>query len=284
VPEGDTIHRVADRLRDAIAGHEVTRVELRRDPRGLRPPEPGTVVTDVEARGKHLLVCFADGATLHTHMQLHGAWHVYQPGERWRRAGHRARVIVEVDDGTTAVCFDAPVVELRREGRAHAPSRALEMLDRLGPDLATSSVDLDAVLARLATLAPETTIGDALLDQRVAAGLGNVYRSEVCWARRVHPATPLAALDDAQRRAIYTTAHEQLLANTQTTRRVTYEGGLAVYGKHRRPCPRCGTPIRREWKETQAKATQEPQPKSTSRSGTNDRVTYWCPRCQPARD
>jgi endonuclease-8 len=265
VPEGDTIHRWADRLRTAIGGHAVRRFELRRDPHGLRPPPPGTVVTDVEARGKHLLVRFDDGATLHTHMQMLGAWHVYRPGERWRRAQHRARVVLEVDDGTTAVCFDAPIVELRRERMTRAPSSADRSLARLGPDLCLDAADLDEALRRLATLPPDTLLGDALLDQRVAAGVGNVFKSEVCWAHRLHPSTPIARLDDATRRAVYETAHAQLRANANRPgRRVTYQGGLAVYGKHNRPCPRCRTTIRRAW------------------TGRDDRVTYWCPTCQPA--
>src|SRR6476469_6936208 len=105
MPEGDTIFRTATALRAAIGGKRISSFEVRRDPRGRRPPEPGTLVTDVEARGKHLLVHFDDGNVLHTHMQLTGAWHVYGPGERWRRPGHTARVIVRVADGTSAVCF-----------------------------------------------------------------------------------------------------------------------------------------------------------------------------------
>ena len=263
MPEGDTVHRWAERLRTALCGHALTRVEIRRDTRGLRPPAPGTHVTGVEARGKHLLVHFDDGATLHTHMMLDGVWHVYRARARWRRAAYRARVVLQVDDGTTAVCFDAPVVELRREGRAHPPTRATESLDRLGPDLCGDAPDLDAVLDRLATMPAETMIGEALLDQRVAAGIGNVFKSEICWARRVHPSTPVGALAPEVQRALYDTAHAQLRANLGSGRRVTYRGGLAVYGKQRRPCPRCRTPIQRAW------------------TGSDPRVTYWCSRCQP---
>src|SRR5439155_21566459 len=154
VPEGDTIHLTARRLRDALAGRRVVRFGLRGDPRGTSSPAEGTEVTAVEARGKHLLVHFGDGATLHTHMQLHGRWDVYAPGERWRRPAHRARVIVEVDDGTSAVCFDAPVVELRRDHHSLVPTRAARSLARLGPDLVDPDADLDVALANLDTLAP----------------------------------------------------------------------------------------------------------------------------------
>ena len=110
MPEGDTIFRAATQLRTALVGKRLVDFELRRDPRGRRGPEPGTEVTAVQASGKHLLVHFGDGHVLHTHMQMTGAWHVYRPAQRWRRPGHTVRVIVKVDDGTTAVCFAAPVV------------------------------------------------------------------------------------------------------------------------------------------------------------------------------
>src|SRR5450432_3569372 len=111
-------------------------MEIRRNPRGRRAPEPGTTVVEVTAQGKHLFVRFDDCQVLHTHMQMTGAWHVYRPGERWRRPGHTARVILRVDDGTSAVCFAAPIVELRRDADARdRPTRASRMLERLGPDL-----------------------------------------------------------------------------------------------------------------------------------------------------
>ena len=263
MPEGDTVHRWAAQLDAALVGRALQRVEIRRDPRGIRPPAAGTHVTGVEAHGKHLLVRFDDGATLHTHMQLHGIWHIYRPRARWRRPAHTARVILEVEDGTTAVCFNAPVVELRRDVGVPRSSRALRSLEQLGPDLCGEVADVDRVLERLHDVPAETPLGDVLLDQRVAAGIGNVFKSEICWARRVHPSTPIGALPDATRRALYDTAHRQLHGNLGGGRRVTYHGGLAVYGKVRRPCPRCRTPIRRAW------------------TGNDARVTYWCPTCQP---
>jgi endonuclease-8 len=268
VPEGDTIHRTAAALRAAIAGKRLVALEVRRDPRGRRPPEPGTTVTDVEARGKHLLVHFDDGNVLHTHMQLTGAWHVYRKGERWRRPGHTARVVLEVDDGTVAVCFAAPVVELRREtGDRLPPSRAAASIERLGPDLCESEPDFDAVMERLRALDPATEIGAALLDQRVAAGIGNVYKSEVCWAERVSPFTPLGELDEAAPRRLFETAHRMLRANLGSGRRVTYGGGLAVYGRAGRLCPRCRSRVRRRGGKI-----------------NEDRVTFWCPTCQPMGD
>lgn len=262
VPEGDTIFRAAAQLRAALGGKELVELELRRDPRGRRGPEPGTTITSVDASGKHLLVHFSDGHVLHTHMQMTGAWHVYTPGQRWRRPGHSARVVVRVADGTSAVCFAAPIVELRRDGdvRDHV-TRASRMLERLGPDLCEPGVDLDVVVARLAKLDPGTELAAALLDQRVAAGIGNVFKSEVCWAERTSPFTAIGDLDDAARRRIYETARHQLTSNLTTARRTTYRNGLAVYRRARLPCPRCGEPIR-------------------SRRDQATRSTYWCPRCQ----
>ena len=263
VPEGDTIFRAAEQLRAALAGKRLVELEIRRDPRGRRGPEPGTEITTVDAAGKHLLVHFADGHVLHTHMQMTGAWHVYARGERWRRPGHTARVVVEVDDGTTAVCFAAPIVELRREHELGARSTpAARMLERLGPDLCVAVVDLDVVLARLSELPPETELAAALLDQRVAAGIGNVFKSEICWAERIHPFTPIGALDEATRRRIYGTAHRQLTSNLATARRTTFGTGLAVYRRAGRGCARCRATI-------------------VSRRDRALRSTYWCPTCQP---
>jgi endonuclease-8 len=263
VPEGDTIFRAAAELRAALVGKRLSEsLELRRDPHGQRAPEAGTEVSAVEANGKHLLVHFGDGQVLHTHMQMTGTWHVYGPGERWRRPGHTARVVLRVDDGTTAVCFAAPIVELRRDGGRDRSTRAMRLLEHLGPDLCVDVVDFDDVLIRLAALPPETELGAALLDQRVAAGIGNVYKSEVCWAERISPFTSLGALNDATRRRLYETAHTQLTTNRTTARRTTHGSGLAVYGKARRPCPRCRTPI-------------------AARRDESGRTTYWCPRCQP---
>ncbi len=262
VPEGDTIFRAAAQLRDALVGKELAALEVRRDPHGRRGPEAGTTVTAVEAAGKHLLVHFDDGHVLHTHMQMTGAWQVYpEASTRWRRPAHTARVVLRVADGTTAVCFGAPIVELRRERDARG-SRATRMLEHLGPDLCAPDFDVDAVLPRLASAPPERELGAVLLDQRIAAGIGNVYKSEVCWAERLSPFTRIGDLDESTRRRVYETARSQLTSNLGAGPRTTYGRGLAVYGKPRRPCPRCRTTI-------------------LSRRDQSGRATYWCPGCQP---
>lgn len=271
MPEGDTLHRAANRLRPALVGRRVERFEAPRVA-GSRPG-PGTTVTGVEAVGKHLLVRFDDGHLLRTHLRMTGSWHLYRAGERWRKPAHLARALIDVGD-RVAVCFSAPVVVVEREatdrgatGRA-APDRATPTaLAHLGPDLCVPGADLEAVLVRLDRLDPDgPTIAEALLDQRVASGIGNVYKSEVLWALRVDPFAPVGRVDEATRRGLYERAHRLLLHNLTTARRTTVAGppgSVAVYGRAGRPCRACGTPIR------------------SRRHGEQARVTYWCPRCQP---
>jgi len=257
MPEGDTIHRAADRLRPALAGQALVRLDAGRA-RGRRPA-PGTLIDDVEAQGKHLRIRFADGTALRTHLRMNGSWHLYRRGERWQRPAHVARAVVEVEDWV-AVCFSAPVVELEHDDTATA---------HLGPDLtnaALTDAQLDAAVERLVTIAgPATPIAVALLDQRVAAGIGNVFKSEVLF---IHGIDPFAAVGDLAvdtRRQLLATAAKLLRANaTSGGPRVTYAGATAVYGRERQPCRRCGTPIRRR------------------RQGEQARSTYWCPTCQPA--
>jgi endonuclease-8 len=257
VPEGDTIHRVADRLRPALAGQVLERFEA---PRAVgRRPALGTTVESVEAVGKHLLIRFADGVTLRTHLRMVGTWHLYRRGSRWRLPDHLARAVVGVPEWE-AVCFKAPVVELHRgpdEGVGH-----------LGPDLCLEDPPVDEVLARLAARTDvETEIAPALLDQQIAAGVGNVFKSEVLWACRVDPFAKVVDLDTDTRRRLVETAARQLRANVRSVgeRSTLAGGGVAVYGKRGQPCPRCGTPIQRDLQ------------------GEDPRVTYWCPQCQPAR-
>jgi endonuclease-8 len=166
------------------------------------------------------------------------------------------RALVGVDEWV-AVCFSAPDVELTAEeavGVAH-----------LGPDLCGEDADLDEVLRRVAAEPAGRPVLDALLDQRIASGIGNVYKSEVLFACGVHPATPLGELSPDARRRLWATAAEQLRANLGGGGRDTTGGaGLAVYGRRSRPCLRCGTPI--QW----------------AALGEHHRGTSWCPTCQPA--
>lgn len=257
MPEGDTIWRTAATLDRALAGRELVRFEALR--LQFQPFPARTVVEMVEPVGKHCLVRFDDGRTLRTHLRMTGSWHLYRPGERWQRSAAAMRAVVEVPDWL-AVCFSAPVVELTSSDVAD------EAVGHLGPDLCQPAPDLDEAADRMAALSPpDRPVGEALLDQRVAAGIGNVYKSEACYALGVHPFTPVGALDRATHVALLDEAGRQLRANLGNVERSTLPGaGLAVYGRRDRRCRRCGTTI--EW---------APQ-------GAQRRGTYWCPTCQPA--
>lgn len=276
MPEGDTIFRTAAGLRPHLVGRTVTAARARvPGPRIERVV--GEEVTAIEAVGKNLLVRFANGLELRTHLRMHGSWHRYRPGEPWRRPPGRAVVVLEVP-ASVAVCFDAPVVELlevRGEG-LHAP------LATLGPDATADDFDRADALRRLRHPArARLTAAEALLDQRALAGVGNVYKSEVLFVERVDPFVHVAHLDDATLRRLVDRARALLLANRGSVARVTTGpagdgpptgldpaaapargGRLWVYRRAGRPCRRCGTAIR------------------ARRHGDLPRTTYWCPRCQ----
>ncbi len=262
MPEGDTLFRTAAVLREVLLGRDVTAARGRPGGAALGRVV-GSRVVSVEARGKHLLIGFDAGLTLHTHLRMNGSWHRYRTGEPWRRSPARAVAVIEVP-GMVAVCFDAPTVELM-DTAALAIHPALAAL---GPDLLAPEPDLDAAVARLS--APEraaTPIGEALLDQTALAGLGNVYRSEVCFIERVDPFASVGALARGTVRRMLGTGARLLAANvsggTRTTVHRSRPGTLFVYGRAGRPCRRCGTLIR------------------TRVTGELPRRTYWCPTCQP---
>jgi endonuclease-8 len=267
VPEGDTLARVADVLGRALIGQTVTAARGR--PGGARLDKVvGATVDSVAARGKHLLIGFSNGLTLHTHLAMTGEWHRYRPGERWRRPSGCAVAVIETPV-STAVAFDAPTVELLE-------TRAIPLhprLRRLGPNLAAETFDPDVALAALRDpTRASLTIGDALLDQRALAGLGNVYRSELCFLERISPFTLVSDVADETLRRLVVRGSELIKANAHGGARVTTTAGTAgntyVYGRTGRPCRRCGTLVR-------SKVVRG------SGSGTPRRV-YWCPSCQSA--
>lgn len=271
MPEGDTIHRAAARLRPALDGATLVAFEAPRLTGGR--PRPGEVVGPVEAVGKHLLVAFSGGLTLQTHLRMTGSWHVHRTGERWRKPAHLLRCRIAVP-GWEAVCFSAPVV---RTWPTSLRGTAADPLGHLGPDLSgpslapevvpTGDADDDAVATALARLRsvvdPRTSVGEALLDQRVGSGIGNVYRSEVCWALGVSPFAPVGDVGDDLAARLLSTASRLLRRNQGAGPRTTVPGGLAVYGRRGRPCRRCGTAVR------------------STMAGSPQRVVYWCPTCQP---
>jgi endonuclease-8 len=264
MPEGDTIAQSAHTLAGVLTGRRVTGfrsavpgVEARAAALGV----VGSDVAAVESRGKHLLIRFSTGAVLRTHMRMTGAWHLYRVGSRWQKSAHQAKVVLEAGD-VLAVCFSAPEVEMLAAGEAahHAG------LERLGPDLLGPDFDEAEALTRLRA-AGDRSIADALLDQSIAAGIGNVYKSEVLFLERVDPFAAVGSLDDETLRRLLLTARRQLRRNVGTGRRRTTQAGhpasLYVYERGGRPCARCGTPIRR------------------ALHGEHARSTYWCPSCQP---
>lgn len=264
MPEGDTLARIAAVLGRDLTGRTITAARGR--PGGARLERVvGQLVESVEARGKHLLIAFSNGLTLHTHLALHGSWHRYRAGERWQRAPSRAVAVLETQSAV-AVCFDAPTVELM-ETRALAIHRRLT---RLGPDLADDKVDPESAVSRLRDPSrAQMTIGDALLDQRAAAGLGNVYRSELPFLERISPFTAVANVSDEVLGRLLERGARLIRANSAGGARVTTPSGtrgpLYVYGRTGRPCRRCGTLIK--------------SAVAVSRSG-NPRRVYWCPSCQ----
>jgi endonuclease VIII len=263
MPEGDTIHRSATVLRAALLGEAITSFVA---PRVVGPvPQAGAIIESIEATGKHLHIAFDDGLVLHTHMRMTGSWHVYREGEQWRRSAHKMRCTIQVP-GWVAVCFSAPVVEVFRSNdrRRHA------VLGALGPDLCREDVDFVVAADRFKRFAEaDTTIAEALLDQRIAAGIGNVYKSEALWACLLDPFTPVKDIPTVIRRALLITASRMLRANLDRPERITapqVPGGLAVYGRQGKPCTRCGHAI------------------EVRKHGEQARVTFWCPGCQVPPD
>ncbi|AUN39113.1 DNA-formamidopyrimidine glycosylase family protein [Tsukamurella tyrosinosolvens] len=259
MPEGDTVHNLAARLRPVLEGEVLTARDIR-VPRYAAVDLTGRTVESVTARGKHLLIN-AGNAVIHSHLKMEGEWHVYRPGERWRRPAHTARAVLAVD-GAQVVGFSLGTLEIL------TPAEADGALAHLGPDPLGPDWDADRAAANLAA-APGRPVGLALLDQTVLAGVGNVYRNELCFLRGAHPATPVGECGDPLTWA--DGAARLLRANLGRTRRVTTgvdRNGMRafVYDRARRPCLRCGTAI---------------VAGALGGAGDAERAIWWCPRCQP---
>jgi endonuclease-8 len=260
MPEGDTIHRAANRIGSVLAGRVPDEI-LTPHPRfgAARWPQrlSGRRVEAVTAHGKHLFIHWQGGLVVHSHLGMTGAWGVYRPGQRWRRAARRAWLVMRADD-QQVVEFDGPLLELVTESRTRFDQR----IAALGPDILGSSwghAEERRFVRRLREADPMRPFGDALLDQHVVAGIGNMWKCEGCFE---------VALDPW--RATRDVTDEEALATVRATRplmeRSVVDGHLArpnaVYGKAGRPCPRCGAPIVRRGQ------------------GDGNRPTYWCPECQ----
>jgi endonuclease VIII len=259
MPEGDTVWLTARRLREALAGRRLTRAELR-VPSLATADLTGRRVDDVVARGKHLLVRIEGGWTLHVHLRMDGAWRIFAPGRRWQGGpSHQIRAVLANTDAV-AVGYRLPVLELLRTADEGAA------VGHLGPDLLGPDWDPAEAVRRLLS-DPARPVGEALLDQRNLAGIGNVYKSELCFLRGITPWTPVG--DAARPERMVELARRLLEANKSrhghiTTGDTRRGRGHWVYGRGHEPCLRCGTAVRR--------APQGASPE--------ERVTYWCPSCQ----
>jgi endonuclease-8 len=273
MPEGDTIYRAAATLHRALAGHQVVRFEsvfpaLTR----VHDDHPLTAmrVERVEAAGKHLLMHFSGGFVLRTHMRMNGSWHIYRPDERWRKRARDMRVLVATSD-YVAVGFNIPVAEFVKSSELarHQPVASL------GPDALSDSFNRDEAVRRLRSRAT-STIADALINQQLLAGLGNVLKCETLFACGVDPFATVERLSDERLGQLVDTGRRLLQANVRgtatglgvdtkvrtTTGRDNPAERLWVYGRARLPCRRCGTPV------------------NVRKHGLDARLTYWCPTCQ----
>lgn len=252
MPEGDAVVRTARRLDRALAGQVLISTDFR-VPRFAVADLSGALVAGTHTRGKHLLTRLQrgeDGWTLHTHLKMEGSWRDYAPGQRWGRPAHTARVVLTTAH-SVAVGFSLGIVELLPRDREES------VVGHLGPDPLGPDWDPVEAVRRL-SVHSDLPIRDALLDQRNLAGIGTMWAAEMLFAVRIHPQTRVADVPDLD---ALVTKGQQLLASAVERRRPT----TWVFDRHRRPCPRCGTPIR--------KAKFGPPGR--------ERPAYWCAACQP---
>jgi endonuclease-8 len=257
MPEGDTIHHAANRIRPVLEGRvpEEIRTPQRRHDADRWPERlAGRAVTRVEARGKHLLLHFEGDLVLHSHLRMTGAWDVRADGERWRRAPRRAWLVLGAR-GQQVVQFDGPLLELITEAR----SRTDPQLAGLGQDVIGERLDEALLIRRLREDDPTRAFGDALLDQRTIAGIGNIWKSESCFAAGADPWKALSRTGDDVVLAAVRFARAQM---AQSARDGYAQRPRAVYGREGEACPRCGERIR------------------GAGQGEQNRPTYWCPGCQ----
>ncbi len=260
MPEGDTIAYAANRIRPVLIG---------RAPEEIRTPQPrhardrwperlrDRVIAAVDTHGKHLFLHFEGGLVLHSHLGMSGAWGVYGPGPAssgWRRSARSAWIVMRCE-GHEVVEFDGPTLELMTAGRMRFDQR----LSALGPDVLAARFDTGRFLQLLRGDDPTRTIGDALLDQRNVAGIGNIWKAEGCWEARVDPWALVASISDEQALAIVERVRPRMMRSAREGPRAI---SAQVYGRKGQPCPRCGAAIRARGQ------------------GDANRTTYWCPGCQ----
>ncbi|MFI1915256.1 DNA-formamidopyrimidine glycosylase family protein [Nocardia sp. NPDC020380] len=254
MPEGDSVFLTAARLRKALAGRVLDRSDFR-VPKYATLDLRGQEVESVGTYGKHLFVR-TPSVSIHTHLKMEGEWRVYQPGQRWTKPGFAARLVL-ANAEAEAVGFSLGLVEVLRPEDEHTA------VEHLGPDLLGPNWDAAEAVRRLLER-PDRPIGLALLDQRNLAGIGNIYRSEICYLRRVNPAMSVGAIEDLP--GLVDEAHKVLLkAAHQPPWRAL------AYGRQHRPCKRCGANM-----VVHLLGDDEPT--------RAERGIYFCPRCQPPVD
>lgn len=279
MPEGDTIYRAARALQRAIGGKVVTGFETALAPLARvddDTPITGRTIEKVESRGKWCLIYFSGDLILVTHMLMSGSWHIYRTGEKWWMGKARMRVVIRTTD-FEAVAFNVPVAEFHN-------ARSLErytQIPKLGPDILSEEFTVEGGVRRLAEHAathPQAEIAVALLNQRVMAGLGNVYKSEVAFTAGVNPFRAMSTITPREMEAMAELSQRYMKANVldgsgdgivtysgnrRTTHAANREERLWVYGRQGQECRRCGTAI------------------MMRKQGEQARSTYWCPSCQP---
>lgn len=267
MPEGDTIFRAARTLQSALAGATVTEFETVFPPLArvdAQTPLAGRTIEAVVAAGKHLLMTFSGDLHLRTHMRMNGSWHLYRPGERWRKRRSDMRIVI----GTAqwiAVGFNIPVAEFH-DSRSLARQRDLQ---QIGPDLLGETFDQTEAMARIAAHGDDE-IANVILNQRVVAGIGNEYKSELLFMCGINPFTTVASVAPERIERLLATARKVMKANVEmrmagrvTTNSLDPRERAWVFSRGGKPCRRCGTPI------------------AYARQGRDARGTYWCPACQP---
>ncbi len=275
MPEGDTIFRSARALNLALHGMRVTSFEAataKLTAANDQSPVAGRTIERVESRGKWLLIHFSGDLILVTHMLMSGSWHIYRPGERWQRGRSHMRILLATED-FEAVAFDVQIASFHSASSLERHTS----IPKLGPDLLSSSFSEDEVMKRLIAR-PDDEIANALLNQQLLAGIGNVFKSEICFTCGINPFAKVSSLSVAQLEQVLAASRRLMAANVNegaSDRIVTYTGlrrttgadnptaRLWVYGRRGKQCRRCGTLI------------------LMRKQGPGVRSTYWCPECQP---
>ncbi len=257
MPEGDTIHYAAKRIRTAVLDRVPDEIATPH-PRFARDGWPerlaGQAVRAVDAHGKHLFLRFEGGLTIHSHLRMTGAWATYRRGQRWRRSPRRAWLVLR-SGGDEVVQFDGPVLELMTDARTRFDQR----IAALGPDILAPAFDEQAFLRRLRADDPSRPIGDALLDQRTVAGIGNLWKVEGCFLAGIDPWRPAGRVADEEALAIVRAVRPRMQQSADDGRQDRHR---VIYGRAERPCPRCGGRLRARGQ------------------GDDNRLTFWCEGCQ----